>query len=277
MSHPTTPRTWYKTPLRVIYGDPMGYGGKRGVSRAFRPALSVRMRVWIGFRTMWLTRVPRANDATRACCPGVRPNWILIVGNGAARGWGVRSHNEALPGHLARAVSAFTGRGTDVVVVTATSRAEIRSAILTRVDARYDAIVIVTGIEDALAMRDPELWRTEVRSFLTHLSGPTGVDAPLVLVGIPPASALPAFDTAMGQLASAHGVTLNAVTRDVCREFPRATYSELADPRPLDPRPHDPHVDRSSETYRLWATGIADAVRPLIAPPEPHRVPNTST
>jgi hypothetical protein len=271
MSHPTTPRTWYKTPLRVIYGDPMGYWRNVATSRAPRPALAVWMRVWTISRSLLLVRVPRPRDATRVHAPGDRPDWVLIVGNGAARGWGVRSHKDALPGHLAHALSARTGRGTDVVVVEADTLSAIRSAILVRVDARYDAIVVVTGVDDALALRDPQLWRENVRAFLTHLSGPTGVDSPIVLVGIPPIRSISVFDTTAGDLAAAHAIALNEITRAACAEFPRASFAHLPDPGPRAVNTH-----RDSATYCTWATSVADTVLPLVDPQGPHLAAKTS-
>jgi hypothetical protein len=237
------------------------------MSHAPRPAVSMMMRVWMTMRSLGLARVPRPKDATRVQCAGVPSDWILIVGNGAARGWGVHSHNDALPGHLARAVSALTGRGTDVVVVTATSRAEIRTAILARVDARYDAIVVSTGLMDALAMSDPQVWRGDIRNFLAELTGPDGVDSPIVLLGIPSVRAVSVFDTATGELASAHAEVLNTISRAVCSEFPRASFTALAEPRLPSTDPA-----QSSENYRGWSAAIADALLPVMGPSEPQIV-----
>jgi hypothetical protein len=248
----------------------MAKNGDRGVSKArptasilrARPTASVWMRLWMLARTARLVGVPRPRDATRVCAPGGRPDWVLIVGNGAARGWGVRSHKDALPGHLAHALSTHTGRGTDVVVVEAATLADIRSAILVRVDARYNAIVVVTGVDDALLMCDPELWRVRLREFLTKLAGETGVDSPVIFVGIPPIRSISVFDTVTGDLAAARALLLNEVTREVCAEFSRVGYADLGDPGPRPPRQH-----RDSRTYRLWADGIAAVVCPLLDPP----------
>jgi hypothetical protein len=243
----------------------MMYSGELDKSQAPRPAISMMMRVWMTMRALGLARVPRPKDATRIGCAGELSDWVLIVGNGAARGWGVHSHNDALPGHLARAMSALTGRGTDVVVVNASSRSEIRSAILSRIDARYEGIVVSTGILDALSLCDPEWWRGEVQTLLEHLTGPTGVISPIVVVGIPSVRAISVFDTATGERASTHAEVLNAITREVCAEFPRVSYSALSEPCRPSTNP-----SQSSENYRAWATAVANTLVPMIGPTEPH-------
>jgi hypothetical protein len=234
---------------------------RRGLSKNARVALSAAMQIWAIIRLLGIAWVARPRDATRVCAPGERSDWILIVGDGITRGWGVHSHNEALPGHLARAVSASTGRGTDVVVVTAEALAGIRTQVLARVDAHYDAIVVVTGLEEALTLRDPEVWREHMRGFLASLTGPTGVGSPVVMVGIPPVRGIPAFDTPTGQHAAVHAELLNDVTRQVCTEFPGTAYTPLAHPDTRDFTPRG-----GSATYRLWATGIAASVSPLLGP-----------
>ena len=78
-------------------------------------ALRPLMRSWVRQVFRNLADVPRPLDDPRAHASGVDSDRILLFGGGAAVGWGVLSHNLALPGSLARALSDLTGRGADEI------------------------------------------------------------------------------------------------------------------------------------------------------------------
>ena len=61
--------------------------------------------------------LPRPTDATIAHASGNNPDRMLLLGSGPAMGYGVLSHDLALPGQLARQISAASGRGVTVDVV----------------------------------------------------------------------------------------------------------------------------------------------------------------
>ncbi|WP_336493072.1 hypothetical protein, partial [Methylobacterium nigriterrae] len=87
-------------------------------------------------------------------------------------GWGVTTHGLALPGFLARALTSLTGRGTDVDVVASPDK-RLKNA-LRELQAlplwRYDAIVVVLGVNEALELASLKKWRRNLSSTLSTLA-----------------------------------------------------------------------------------------------------------
>jgi hypothetical protein len=97
-------------------GDPFQSQGVT-VPQVIRWVLVPLMRAWSAATNRDYDGIPRPTDATQTHSFGTDSDRILVFGSGPAVGWGVLSHDVALPGSLARALSARTGRGADVDVV----------------------------------------------------------------------------------------------------------------------------------------------------------------
>ena len=219
------------------------------------------MMIWLISQRSNLQSIPRPTDAPHAHAAGFNSDRVLIFGSGPAVGWGVVSHEIALPGSLARALSARTGRGTDVDVV-ADMRINVGNALasLRLLQAnRYDAIVLVLGANDAVRLRTLAQWLKLLASVLSHLHQ----DAPhtrIFVAGVPPIQSVPGFKTRLGAMAQNHAEQMNLVTADLCASLPRITFVPLSAAKQLPA-----HVRPDGRTYRYWASEIADvAARQLV-------------
>ena len=88
---------------------------------------------------------PRPYDEPQAYVEGPDLNRVLIFGSGPAVGWGVLTHEIALPGSLARALKLRTGRGVRIELI-ADTRITVRTAlpILRTMDlSEFDEVVVV--------------------------------------------------------------------------------------------------------------------------------------
>jgi hypothetical protein len=216
-------------------------------------------------RNRWFDRrlgLPKPEGVARAHAPGVSPDRVLLFGSGPAVGWGVRSHDLGLAGHLARAVSQSTGRGVDVDVLadpamrTPTARRVLADRDLTR----YDAVVVVTGINDALEMTDLTKWRRAFVDLLVHIETETGgASSPVLVTGIQAPSEVTVFRIACGGLVDRHAAALNEVIRDVCSTHPRVHV--LMPPSPLSG--HDDR-DQLIAKYARWGEAQAELLAPML-------------
>jgi hypothetical protein len=204
--------------------------------------------------------VPHPQDAPRAHSPGRDLDRVLLFGSGPAMGWGVMSHQIALPGTLARALSLRSGRGTDVDVVT-DSDVTARNAIgrLSGVTLpAYDAFVASLGVNDSLALLPVATWRRQ----LVELVDAVRIQAPprtrIVLLGIPPIRSIAIFDTLLGAIAARHARALNDATLDLCGVTPGLTYV------PLEAPSRSSAPLRTRDVYLEWADAIADRLAPLM-------------
>jgi len=217
------------------------------------------MRAWSVSQGERLSPVPFPTDTPQATVSGPNKANVLVFGAGPAVGWGVRSHDLALPGSLARALSARTGRGVQVDLVadssfTAATSLESLSAL--DLD-RYENIVIVLGVNDAIRLTPLGRWESELATLLDWLEGATSDRTKILVTGIQPIRSIHTFDTPMGDVADRHARSMNCVTTALVEPRTRAGYVAL--PSPPGGR-RDRH--RESGAYVYWARSLAIALAP---------------
>jgi hypothetical protein len=209
-----------------------------------------------------LRNAPRPSDSTHAQTPGPNPDWVLIVGNDVASGWGVRSHDLGVPGQLARELTRVSGRGADVDATIAEDSAAIARFAVSSTGARYDAIVVVGGVRDALRLRSPKLWRAEMTQTLEALVSNNEPHTHIVVMGIRRVHFNSRIDSMLSKVVAAHALELNAITMELCATLPQVSYLDLAE-LPAAARPGE---HRAAMNYRLDAVAIADHLIPYLHP-----------
>lgn len=230
-----------------------------------RRRLAPLMRLWRAAIKQTLSQVPRPFDNPHAHAPGPNSARVLIFGAGLSVGWGVSTHDLALPGFLARSLAALTGRGIDIDLV---AHPDIHSGeALRRLTAlqlwRYDAIVVVLGVNESLSLVPSAAWRRDLAALLAGLQ--EAVDIPIVLTGIQRIRSIPVYNSVLGRVADIHAATLNRAASAVCADAPQAVYAPLPDfSRPESGR------HRSPDIFAESARAIATALAPMLAVPH-HR------
>jgi hypothetical protein len=219
------------------------------------------MRIWRAGIKVTLHRIPRPFDDPHTSAPGTNSDRVLIFGAGLAVGWGVSTHDLALPGFLARSLSTLTGRGTDVDVVAHPDI--LLEDTVRRLRAlplwRYDALVIVVGVNAALHLRSPRAWRRDMAALLAELEE-TFHGRPVVIAGIQRIRSIPVYDSVLGSIADKHAVKLNRISAELCADAPHATFAPLPDfALPGDGR------HRGPDTYAECAGVLAAALMPALA------------
>lgn len=219
------------------------------VLRAFAPMLLLRAE-------LSTERLPRPSDEPRGYAPGPDPDRVLLLGSGPAMGYGVLSHELALPGHLARQISAITGRGLTVDVV-----ADGDTIMQTTVDslgtvnlARYDAIVLTVGVNDALRNTPVREWRRQLTEVLDYTTSRMQSDGHTFLLAIQPIRTIRAFNNLTGLFPELHGRLLNREAIKICAALPRVSFI------PFEPRTEATERYRSSSAYGKWAELIVPSI-----------------
>ncbi|MGO4534720.1 GDSL-type esterase/lipase family protein [Leifsonia sp. 2MCAF36] len=218
----------------------------------------VAMVAWRAHVSGIRSRLVRPVGERQAYAAGRRALHVLIVGSGPAVGWGVGSHDLALPGAVARALAADTGRGAvvDVVAHPSAGVRRLRRLLPSAGPGRYDAVVLSGAVADAIRLARPEAWAAQLRRLLaeaqSHCAGP------VVWLGAQPVSSIQPYNSASGRVADAHARRLNAVARQVCHEA-GAVYVGLG---ALSGR--ESHRHRTPADYLFWARQISDALAPAL-------------
>ena len=244
--------------LRELFDN--GSGLFAGVDYVLHLALVPAVRIWAVGMNAGLGGIPRPNDLPKAEALGPDSDRVLILGPGPALGRGVNTHQLALPGALARALTAMTGRGTEVDVITNPSF-DIRNmgdAVDVASLWQFDAIVLTPGVTDILAFTSIHVWERHLTLLLAKL----GVVAPkmeLFVAGIPPVRSIPGFDTPMGGLVGRHAQSINDVSLAVCSGLSKATFVPLS----ALPKRSDGRL-RAPRDYCLWGQELAVIIAPIL-------------
>ena len=132
-------------------------------------------------------RLPDAALPWSGTLDGPDPLRLLVIGDSTAAGVGATTQDEALPGSLARELSARTGRGVSWRAV-GRNGATARDLITDYLDAAtvesVDIVFLSIGANDALGLRARGAFARDIRTLLSRLREVS----PVVLV-----SSLPAF------------------------------------------------------------------------------------
>lgn len=170
-------------------------------------AVSLRpvLRAWEAWAADERDSIPRPVGGPRAVADGPSPDRVLLVGGGAAVGWGVVSHELGLPGAVARALRAGTGRGAvvDVLVGERWGLSEIARELRDSSPCRYDVVVVVLGGADVLSCRTSRAWRDAIHELIEGWRSTAGWATRLVVVEIPE----------LGEIAGLHGAVLGWAER----------------------------------------------------------------
>jgi lysophospholipase L1-like esterase len=215
------------------------------------------------------TAIPRPDRPSGGETPGADPDRILLLGNGALAGWGVRSHDQAVPGHLARELSQLTGHPAVVdLVADHTVRAETAASLIPYPQlAQYDAVVVVLGASDALQLLPTARWTHDITRFLETLADNTPATTEIVIMGIQPPSTVPVFDIASGGIVDQNAVRYNEETKRRCTG--RIHYLQPPELSRIGPSAVDPDTEeerrRVSDGYHQWARTIAQCLAALRA------------
>ncbi|MCU1545078.1 MAG: diguanylate cyclase [Homoserinimonas sp.] len=221
-------------------------------------AVMAAMAPMLVLRVSWATRpLPRPIDSPHARASGSDPDRILLFGGATACGYGVLSHDLSLAGHLARRISAATGRGVDVDVV-ADAEMTMRTApekLSSIALVRYDAIVVTLGVNDALRRIPARAWRQQLAALIEHIMERTATDAHIFLVRIQPIRSIRTLDNVAGLFAEAHARVLDREMAKIAAAHTDVTFVPF-----ILETVSEKERYRTSSTYAHWASLLAPTI-----------------
>lgn len=242
--------------------------GARHVSR--RPVDAVVGRALDAIVNSSLVRngeLPVPQDRPVVHAAGPDPDRLLLIGTGAVRGMGITSNEIGLGGQLARRLTPLTGRGVDIELAgTTTLIAAQAAALLDGYDtSRFDAMVLLVGLRDAVRQTRLSEWRRDMAQLLTIASRVPQV----FVVGIPDFTMYLDVPPLAARLIRAHHTRLNDATRAVVAAMPGVEYV------PLEPAEPDHFVSPGSvEIYESWADLLAPPIAAGLDPAVHRARPN---
>lgn len=210
------------------------------------------VRGWLYANSAGWDSIPKPSDEPRASVDGPEPDRVLLLGDGPAFGFGVTSHQLALPGQLARQVAALTHRGVHLDL--ATSRG-VENGMASRAydtvrSRRFDVAVTLIGPVDSIRLTPVEQFTARAHDLIERMLE-DGI-ARVLVVGIPSLSVMPIAASVPVRVAQSHALALGRELSGLADSCPSARYLPFAPPSEPEPDRY-----RSASTYRAWASLIA--------------------
>lgn len=204
---------------------------------------------------------PREGAAGLPENQAVRPLRLLVVGDSSAAGVGATTQDEALAGHLARALigpAAF-----DRVVWRLEARAGAAAAdALLMAEALppwpCDVAVLVVGVNDVTGATPPARWRRTVDRLVDTLRRRHGA-ARVVLSGLPPMHRFPLLPQPLRWYLGEQARRLDAALARRAASDPDLRHLPLPAMDDRSPMAAD-GFHPSPVGYRIWADALADEV-----------------
>lgn len=230
--------------------------------KLFQAPLIAVQSLWVRSMAPCLPAAVGPNDGS-VPAPG-HPSYRLgVVGESTAASVGAESHEQGIPGALARFVSARTQRRVEWVVFGARNATirRVREQLVPQLPSDLDLVVLLTGLNDALARVALETWSTDVAATIEDLAVR---NRHVVVSGIPPVRGCRSLpEPLVGYLDERAGL-MDGITRQICED--RADVTFAANRKLFEAHPDvmfSEGLNPSKQGYELWANSLAQLVVPL--------------
>jgi lysophospholipase L1-like esterase len=210
-------------------------------------------------------RVPRLPEAVGSRVgeshidPGLDTLRVAIVGESTAVGVGVNTLDEALPGHLARALSGQTGKNVawNLLGGNGMTVKRVLSSVGAGHQGRYDVAVVLLGVNDVFRLTPIKAWLLNLRLLAKKLAE-QGCQF-IVFSAVPPVGQFPALPQPLRAILGIRAALLDYYLARLARELPGAVHCNVKFPTAPAYVATD-GVHPSSDGYRDWAQQLVVAL-----------------
>jgi hypothetical protein len=219
--------------------------------------LARMLRVWLSAQADRALDVSRPRGALQVHASGPDADRILLVLDRPSVGEGAVSQELGFAGHLARRLSVLSGRGADVDILSNgnMTAGECATALAGLDLARFDAIVLMIGSSEALALSRARRWVAELTLLLDDIDDATPASVHTFVVAVPPVRAMIDFPRPFTGVVRASIRRLNLATETVCASRDRVSLL------PFDLPTAAADGRNSSADFKFWAGLVAPAIR----------------
>jgi lysophospholipase L1-like esterase len=176
--------------------------------------------------------LPDAPQPWHGSVAGDDPISILVLGDSTAAGVGAATQDDALPGNLARILSAEWERGASWRAI-GENGATASDIVLRFLDKasheQYDVIFISIGANDALSLRSRGAFRRDFRAILRRLRS-VSPNALILVSNLPAFGQFTSLPNPLRWALHLHGQSLESVARRVVGSEPGVIMSPPAPP-----------------------------------------------
>lgn len=201
-------------------------------------------------------KVAQSGGSRREHVAGPDTDRILLAIDRPAVGRGAHSQELSFAGHLARHLAGLSGRGVDLDILDSgnLSAVECAAALATLNLAKFDAIVLMVGSTEALALVPTRSWIAELSILLDDIEDTAPHSVHTFVIAIPSVRGLIDIPTLFAPLVEASIRRLNVASAGVCAARTRSSALSFDIPAEAGNKRH------SRADSEVWAALIAPAI-----------------
>jgi lysophospholipase L1-like esterase len=170
-------------------------------------------------------RTPRLPDAggplEGSIIGGGEPIQLIAVGESTVAGIGASTHDTALTGQVARALSEHSNRTVNWLVV-ARSGINARKSLVELVPKlagrRADVVLIALGVNDSIEFHSARRWASDIERLIDGIRAEVG-DALVLLAGVPPLDYFPALPQPLSFVLGARSSLLGETSVGIAQKM----------------------------------------------------------
>ena len=194
---------------------------------------------------------------------------VAIVGESTAVGVGADTQDEALPGHLARALASRLKKTVrwHVIGGNGMTLKRVVSEVRREHEKRYDAAVVLLGVNDVFRLTSVKAWLANLRLLAESLTE-RGCEV-IVFSSVPPVGRFSALPQPLRAILGLRASLLDGHLETLTSDLPRGAYCRVRFPTGAANVASD-GVHPSSDGYCDWAQQLAATIEAAISETRSH-------
>lgn len=208
-------------------------------------------------------RLPDASGPVEGNVAGTGDSIKLIAfGESTVAGIGAPTHETALTGRLAAALSGRTRRTVNWFVVARsgiTARESLVELVPKLSGQRADVVVIALGVNDSIAFHTSRRWASDIERLINAVRREVG-DSIVLLAGVPPLDHFPVLPGPLSSVLGARSAALDRASARLAMKMEQVIHVPFKIEKARSRELFCADGFHPSELgYRLWAEQLADA------------------
>lgn len=207
-------------------------------------------------------RLPEPDGERHGVSGQGKPLSILIVGDSAAAGVGVKHQNDALSGSILSELNDQFKMTWKLVAKTGHTSLQVIQSIQQIEDQHFDVVISSIGVNDVTKLMSAHQWIKKQEIIYTLIENKFSPQL-IIAAGVPPMHLFPALPNPLGWLFGQYAHAMNEKLEKYIMLNPKMDWIEydIQQYRDLNLDMAEDGFHPSKAVYQLWAKQVADKIR----------------
>ena len=191
-----------------------------------------------------------------------KPLSILILGDSAAAGVGVKHQDDALLGQVVKALQDQYQIAWRLHAKTGHSSAQVIRALSDLPNQHFDVVLTSVGVNDVTKLMSADAWIKQQHILYANIAKKFSPEL-VIASGVPPMNLFPALPNPLAWLFGQYAKKMNQQLKKMVDQTPNLDWIEydIQTYQTLNLEMAEDGFHPSQEVYKLWAEQVAEKIR----------------